>query len=116
MESLRDRGLHGACLVITDTHRGLAATADRWFQRTARQPRRMHYIPNLLAALPRSHQHTAAALFRTILAQPDTDTDTWDQDGAQPAASFPKTGPLIDTARAEVLAFAAFPKAHRQKI
>ncbi len=74
MESLRDRGLHGARLVITDTHRGLAATADRWFQRTARQRRRMHFIPNLPAALPRSHQHIAAALFRIILAQPDTDT------------------------------------------
>ncbi len=71
-----------------------------------------------MAALPRSHQHMAAALFRTIFARPDADAvdGTWDQDGDQLAASFPKAGPLMDTARAEVPAFAAFPKAHWQKI
>ena len=66
--------------------------------------------------VPRSHQHMAAALFRTIFAQPDAVTGAWDQVGDQLAASFPKAGPLMDKARAEVLAFAGFPKAHWQKI
>ena len=57
----------------------------------------------------------AAALFRTIFAQPDTTavTGAWDQVRDQLDASFPKAGPLMDAARAEVLAFAAFPTAHR---
>ena len=53
-----------------------------------------------------------------MFAQPDADavTGAWDQVTDQLAASFPKAGPLMDTAKAEVLAFAAFPKAHWQKI
>ena len=116
--SLRDRGLTGVRLVISDAHRGLAAAADRWFQGAARQRCRVHFIRNLLAVVPKTHQHMAAALFRTAFAQPDAAavTQAWDQVREQLAASFPKAGPLMDTARAEVLAFAEFPKAHWQKI
>ena len=118
LASLKDRGLQGVRLVISDAHRGLGAAAERHFQGAARQRCRVHFIRNLLAVVPRSHQHMAAALFRTVFAQPDADavTGAWDQVGDQLAASFPKAGPLMDTAKAEVLAFAAFPKAHWQKI
>ena len=118
LASLKDGGLHGVRLVISDAHRGLAAAAERHFQGAARQRCRVHFIRNLLAVVPRSHQHMAAALFRTIFAQPDADAvgGAWDQVGDQLAASFPKAGPLMDSARAEVLAFAGFPKAHWQKI
>ena len=116
--SLRDRGLTGVRLVISDAHRGLAAAADRWFQGAARQRCRVHFIRNLLAVVPRSHQHMAAAVFRTIFAQPDAAavTEAWEQVADQLAASFAKIGPLMAGAKAEVLAFAAFPRAHWQKI
>ena len=118
LSSLRDRGLTGVRLVISDAHRGLGAAADRWFQGAARQRCRVHFIRNLLAVVPRSHQHMAAAVFRTIFAQPDAAavTEAWDQVADQLAASFPKIGPLMASAKAEVLAFAAFPRAHWQKI
>ena len=105
------------CVVISDAHRGLAAAADRWFQGAARQRCRVHFIANLLALVPKSHQHMAAAV-RTIFAQLDAGAvnDAWDQVTNQLAARFPKAGPLMDSARAEVLAFTAFPKAHWQKI
>ena len=104
-------------LVISDAHRGLGAAADQWFQGTARQRCRVHFIRNLLAVVSKSHQHMAAALFRTIFAQPDAGAvgHAWDQVADQLAARFPKTGPLMDTAKADVLAFAAFPRAHWQK-
>ena len=116
--SLRERGLTGVRLVISDAHRGLAAAADRWFQGAARQRCRVHFIRNLLALVPKSHQHMAAALFRTIFAQPDAGAvaDAWDQVGDQLAARFAKIGPLMAAAKAEVLAFAGFPRAHWQKI
>ena len=118
LSSLRDRGLGGVQLVISDAHRGLTAAAGRWFQGAARQRCRVHFIRNLLAAVPRTHQHMAAAVFRTIFAQPDADAvaEAWDQVTDQLAAGFPKIGPLMDAARSEVLAFAAFPRAHWQKI
>jgi putative transposase len=59
-----------------------------------------------------------AAVFRTIFAQPDPAavSRAWEQVRDQLAASFPKVGPLMDEAKAEVLAFTAFPKAHWRKI
>jgi hypothetical protein len=47
-------------------------------------------------------------VFRTIFAQPDPDTvaSTWDQIRDQLADRFPKTGPLMDDAKTEVLATA----------
>ena len=59
-----------------------------------------------------------AAVFRTIFAQPDPEamSSTWDQVRDQLAARLPKIGPLMDTAKTEVLAFNAFPRAHWRKI
>lgn len=64
LASLRQRGLTGVRLVIADAHRGLAAPADRVLQRAARQPCRVHFIPNLLALVPKTHQHMAAQSLR----------------------------------------------------
>ena len=59
-----------------------------------------------------------AAVFRTAFAQPDPEAASrvWDQVRDQLAATFPKIGPLMDTAKAEVLAFTAFPRGHWAKI
>ena len=40
----------------------------------------------------------------------------WDKVGDELAARYPKIGPLMDDAKAEVLAFAAFPREHWRKI
>ena len=78
----------------------------------------MHFARNLLALIPRSHKDMVAALFRTIFAQPDRDavSTAWEEVRGQLVKSFPKVGPLMDTAKAEVLAFTAFPRAHWIKI
>jgi transposase-like protein len=59
-----------------------------------------------------------AAVFRTIFAQPDPATveATWDSVRDQLAGRFLKIGPLMDEAKAELLAFTAFPRAHWTKI
>lgn len=118
LSSLRARGLAGVRLVVADAHAGLAAAADRALQGASRQRCRVHFVRNLLAVVPRTHQHMAAALFRTVFAQPDADavSAAWDDVAERLAASFPKAGPLMDAAKHEVLAFSAFPKAHWQKI
>ena len=58
-----------------------------------------------------------AAVFRTIFAQPDPQTvaATWDTVRDQLSRTFPKIGPLMDAAKAEVLAFTAFPRSHWPK-
>ncbi len=118
MLSLKQRGLAGVRLVISDQHSGLVAALKRSFQGSAHQRCRVHFARNLLAQVPKTHADMVAAVFRTIFAQPDPEAvaKAWDEVRDQLATSFTKVGPLMDETRAEVLAFTAFPQAHWRKI
>ena len=118
LRSLKTRGLSGVRLVISDAHAGLKAAIRKCFTGASWQRCRVHFARNLLALVPKSHKDMVAALFRTIFAQPGPKevAATWDQVRDQLAKPFPKIGPLMDDAKAEVLAFTAFPKAHWPKI
>ena len=116
--AIKSRGLSGVRLVISDQHAGLVKALRRCFQGAGRQRCRVHFARNLLAHVPKTHMDMVAAMFRTIVAQPDAAAvgKAWDQVRDQLAKSFPKIGPMMDDAKAEVLAFTVFPKAHWQKI
>jgi transposase-like protein len=118
LDDLKRRGLSGVRLIISDQHAGLVAALRRAFQGVAHQRCRVHFARNLLALVPRTHVDMAAAVFRTIFAQPNPKAvaATWDDVRDQLATPFPKIGPLMDDAKAEVLAFSAFPRAHWTKI
>ena len=118
LRTLRERGLSGVRLVISDQHAGLVAALGRQLQGVTHQRCRVHFARNLLALVPKSHKDMVAAVFRTAFAQPDAAaaSQAWDQVRDQLAASFPKIGPLMDDAKAEVLAFTAFPRSHWTKI
>jgi putative transposase len=114
LAALKGRGLGGVRLVISDQHAGLIAAVRRSFQGAAHQRCRVHFVRNLLAHVPTTHTDMVAAVFRTVFAQPDATTvaATWDEVRNQLTTRFPKIGPLMDQAKAEVLAFTAFPRAH----
>jgi putative transposase len=118
LRSLKQRGLHEVRLVISDQHAGLVGALGRVFQGVGHQRCRVHFVRNLLALVPKSHKDMAAAVFRTIFAQPNPEAAaaTWDTVRDQLSAGFPKIAPLMDDAKAEVLAFTAFPKAHWPKV
>ena len=118
LTSLKSRGLSGVRLVISDQHAGLVKALRRCFQGAGHQRCRVHFARNLLAHVPKTHMDMVAAMFRTIFAQPDAAAvgKAWDQIRDQLTKSFPKIGPMMDDAKAEVLAFTVFPKAHWQKI
>ena len=118
LRSLKERGLQGTQLVISDQHSGLVAALRRILQGASHQRCRVHFARNLLALVPKSHKDMVAAVFRTIFAQPDAATvaATWDSVRDQLVAAFPKIGPLMDEAKTEVLAFTAFPRNHWSKV
>ena len=118
LTSLKNRGLTGVRLVISDQHAGLVAALRRSFQGASHQRCRVHFARNLLAHVPKSHKDMVAAVFRTIFAQPDPATvaATWDQVRDQLGGRFPKITTLMDGAKTEVLAFSAFPRPHWTKI
>jgi transposase-like protein len=118
MTSLKQRGLTGVKLVISDQHSGLVAALTRAFQGVAHQRCRVHFARNLLALVPKAEADNVAAAFRVVFAQ-NTKKEVeaaWDKAREEFAVRYPKVGPLMDKAKAEVLAFAAFPKAHWRKI
>jgi putative transposase len=118
LSALKRRGLTGVRLVISDQHAGLVAALKRSFQGTAHQRCRVHFARNLLAHVPKTHTDMVAAVFRTIFAQPDAATvaATWDEVRDQLGGRFPKIGTLMDAAKADVLAFTAFPRPHWPRI
>ena len=100
--------------MISDQHAGLVKALRRCFQGVAHQRCRVHYARNLLAHVPKAQTDYVAAAFRTIFAQtkPADVHAAWDKTRDEFAARFPKLGPLMDDAKAEVLAFTSFPRAH----
>lgn len=118
LRSLKNRGLGGVQLVISDQHAGLVAAIRRCFQGAAHQRCRVHFARNLLATIPKAHQDMVAALFRTSFAGIDAASveAQWDHVAASLAERWPKAAELMNSARAEVLAFTAFPTEHWRKI
>jgi len=118
LRTLKQRGLHRVRLVISDQHAGLVAALGRQLQGVTHQRCRVHFARNLLALVPKSHKDMVASVFRTAFAQPDATavSQAWDQVRDQLTRSFPKIGPLMDQAKAEVLAFTAFPRSHWVKV
>src|SRR5919107_2446750 len=55
LTALKQRGLHGVKLVISDQHGGLVKALKRSFQGAGHQRWRVHVARNLLAPLPKSH-------------------------------------------------------------
>ena len=89
LRTLKERGLHGVRLVISDQHAGLVGAFSRVLQGVGHQ--RCRVQRNLLALVPKSHKDMVAAVFRTAFAQPDADAAArvWDQVRDQLAVEFP---------------------------
>ena len=118
LNGLKKRGLSGVQLVISDQHAGLVAAIARTLQGSSHQRCRVHFIRNVLAHVAKGIAEMVAAVFRTIFAQPDLGSmgKQWDKVAAELSARYLKIGTLMDEAKAEVLAFAAFPREHWRKI
>ena len=118
LRSLKDRGLTGVRLVISDAHEGLKKSIRRCFNGSSWQRCKVHYIRNLLALVPKAHTEMVAAAFRSIftLSTPEEVTLRWDEVADGLTELFPKAAESMRRARTDVLAFTAFPRAHWRKI
>jgi transposase-like protein len=112
LRSLTARGLSGVKLVISDAHRGLVSAVGAALPGAAWQRCRTHYLRNLLAKVPKSAQPWVATLVRTVFDQPDADAvhAQYGRVVATIEAKFPDAATHLDDARADLLAFTAFPR------
>lgn len=118
LRDLKERGLRGVRLVISDAHAGLRASITKCFSGATWQRCRVHFARNLLATVPKADSDMVSAAFRSIFAlgDPDAVVTRWDEVTDLFAPRLPKTATLMREAREDVCAFRTFPKAHWRKI
>jgi putative transposase len=118
LRSLRARGLGGVQLVISDAHTGLISAIEAVLLGASWQRCRVHFMRNVWAKIPRASGEMVAAAIRTIFAQPDQAhvAAQFDEITTMLRRQFPVVADMLQDARADLLAFSAFPAAHWRKI
>ena len=117
LRKLRRRGLRGVKLVISDAHEGIKAAVSKVL--TASWQRcRVHFMRNVLAHATKSGRRVVSAFIATAFAQDDAEAarGQWRKVADQLRPKTPKLAALMDAAEADVLAYMAFPAAHRTKL
>ena len=106
------RGLHGVRLVTSDAHAGLVAAISATLPGAAWQRCRTHYAANLMSATPKSSWPWVKALLHSVYDQPDADAVNAQFDRIVDALTgkLPAVADHLEAARADILAFTAFPK------
>jgi putative transposase len=116
--SLKERGLSGVELVISDDHEGLKTAIFRHFQGASWQRCQVHYARNLLGMVGYAKRKDLAAQLRAIFAATSRDTalrlaselaDRWRE-------SHPKVAEHLEEHLEECLSCLAFPESHRRRI
>ena len=115
---LTARGLSGVALVTSDAHRGLVEAIGATLPGASWQRCRTHYAANLMAATPKSAWGWVKALLHSVYDQPDADAvhAQFDRILDALADKLPAVAAHLDAARADILAFTAFPKAAWRQI
>ena len=118
LRRLRERGLSGVQLVISDAHAGLKKAIARCFQGCGWQRCRVHFARNILVKVPKASQDMVAAALRSVFVQQEAAAveAQWEQVIGMLTEKFPAAAALMDEAREVVLAFRSFPAEHWRKI
>jgi len=118
LRSLKSRGLGGVALVMSDAHSGLKKAISTVFQGSSWQRCRVHFMRNVLSAVPKGSQDMVASIIRTVFAQPDAEhvSTQFDEVTRMLQRSHPKVATMLDEARHDLLAFACFPQRHWRQI
>ena len=106
------RGLSGELLVTSDAHAGLIEAIAANLPGTAWQRCRTHYAANLMSVCPKASWGWVKALLHSVYDQPDADAVHAQYDRVLDALTdkLPAVAEHLDAARADLLAFTAFPK------
>jgi putative transposase len=109
---LSARGLSGGKLVTSDAHAGLVAAIGATLPGASWQRCRTHYAANLMAITPKSSWGWVKALLHSVYDQPDAHAvhAQFDRIIDTLTDKLPAVAEHLENARADLLAFTAFPK------
>jgi transposase-like protein len=117
--SLKDRGLTGVELVVSDDHEGLKAAISRHFQGASHQRCQVHYTRNLLGMVSLARRKELASDLRAIFVSPDREqamdiassvAQKWREQGNEKVAGH------LEERVEECLSCLEFPESHRRRI
>lgn len=118
LRKLKQRGLKGVRLVVSDAHEGLKAAITMVLGEARWQRCRVHFLRNILAHVPQHRKLDVAAAFRAILAQ-----ETAEKARAHAAQviqelgkALPKAMEILADGLDDVLQFFPFPSEHHRKL
>ncbi|GAW49588.1 MULTISPECIES: IS256 family transposase [unclassified Nocardioides] len=106
------RGLTGVRLVTSDAHAGLVQAIAANLPGASWQRCRTHYAANLMSVTPKSMWPAVKAMLHSVYDQPDRPAvhAQFDRLLDYVDALLPEVHDHLDAARADILAFTAFPK------
>ena len=109
---LTARGLTGVRLVTSDAHNGLVAAIGATLPGATWQRCRTHYAANLMSVTPKSSWPWVKAMLHSVYDQPDAEAvqAQFDRLLDTVADKLSDVAEHLETARADILAFTAFPK------
>jgi transposase-like protein len=109
---LTARGLTGVRLVTSDAHAGLVSSIAATLPGASWQRCRTHYAANLMAVTPKSSWGWVKALLHSVYDQPDAEAVHAQFDRIIDALTekLPAVAEHLEQARADILAFTAFPQ------
>ena len=118
LRKLARRGLRGVKLVVSDAHEGLKAAIAKVLTGAVWQRCRVHFMRNALAHAGRQGRRVVSAFVATAFAQEDAEAarQQWRRVADQLRPKLGKLAALMDEAEPDVLAYMAFPQAHRAKL
>lgn len=112
------RGLDGVQLVTSDAHAGLVEAIRANLPGASWQRCRTHYAANLMGICPKNLWPAVKAMLHSVYDQPDAESvhAQFDRLLDYVQEKLPKVFEHLDEARADILAFTAFPKDVWQQI
>lgn len=117
-KQLKERGLAGVRLVVSDDHLGLVKAARRYFQGAKWQRCQFHFMRNILDMAPKKDRKTMALELKTVFDSPDLDRalKRLSEVAEQYKDRYPKVAEKITEEAEDTLACFSFPAAHRKRV
>jgi transposase-like protein len=119
LKHLKERGLKGVCLIISDACIGLAESAAEFFPDAAWQRCVVHFYRNVFSHVPRPKMREAAAMLKAIHAAEDAQAAR--EKAGQVVAKLreqrlTRAAELVENGIEETFAYYGFPEEHWRRV
>lgn len=117
-QSLKNRGLRGVDLVVSDNHRGLVKAVKTSLQGIGWQRCQVHFLRNILGVCPKARQRELAGYLKAVFNAPDIETAR--KLKAETQAKFAKAAPkaiqVLDSGFEEAVTVFQLPEYYRRRL